>query len=345
MTHRPLVAALCLSLASAGVRAEAKGERVQVGGTGATITASSTLKSSKPGQYAASNLLDGKRDTVWVEGAPGEGWDEWVEVAFDGPVLVEGFVLVPGYGRDEGSFARNIAPAAVDVLADGKQVGSYAIRYWKDSDCKVATDLRVNATPRLVMFSTPVTARRLRLVVTGTAGTPKTRDADLVVSDWIPLVRGVPLPRTAELPGVEDLRKLLAALAAAGKFPQDQLAPKVETSPNLYSMGVYIPPGDLKRLQSTLGADGDDWSLDVFGRVARKGLLDAPVTLIYGQWGAQPDWNGFVIGEQVAKFKTTHGEEMIWSPLLVIGNKVPKLQRAGGALAVAFCHPEELPGL
>src|SRR5690242_3745085 len=149
MTHRPLMAALCLSLASLGVRAEAKGERVQVGGTGATITASSTLKSSKPGQYAASNLLDGKRDTVWAEGAKGDGADEWVEIAFDAPVLVEGFVLVPGYAKSEDLFARNVVPTGVELQADGKSVGFYAVRYWKNMDCKVASDWAVNSSPRL----------------------------------------------------------------------------------------------------------------------------------------------------------------------------------------------------
>lgn len=343
MTHRPLVAALCLSLASAGVRAEAKGERFQVGGTGATISASSTLKSSKPGQYAASNLLDGKRDTVWAEGAKGDGADEWVEVSFDSPVLVEGFVLVPGYAKSEDLFARNVVPAGVELQADGKSVGTYAVRYWKNMDCKIASDWAVNSSPRLVMLSTPVTVRRLRLVMVATEHTPKTRDEDLVVSDWIPLVKGVPLPGTAQLPGVEDVRKLLAGLATSGKFPADQLAPTLETSPNLYSI-AYLSPADVTRLQTALGVGEGPWTLDAFGRAARKGLLDAAVTLQYGPIGAAvPGWSGPVIGEPLQKFRSDRGDRMQWFPLLSLPGKNVKLERAGGALGAGSCDPEELP--
>ena len=343
MTHRPLVAALCLSLASAGVRAEAKGERVQVGGTGATLTASSTLKSSKPGQYAASNLLDGKRDTVWAEGAKGDGADEWVEIAFDVPVAVEGFVLVPGYARSEDQFARNVVPTGVELQADGKSVGRYAVRYWKNMDCKIASDWAVNASPRVVVLSTAVTVRRLRLVVSATDRTPKTRDADLVLTDWIPLIRGVPLPATAQLPGVEDVRKLLVGLSAGGTFPADQLAPKVETSPNLYSI-AYLTPADVTRLRSTLGAAEGPWTLDAFARAGRKGLLDAPVTLQYGPVGAAvPGWSGPVIGEPLQKFQSDHGDRMQWFPLLAFETKTPKLGRAGGALGAGACDPLELP--
>jgi hypothetical protein len=343
MTHRPLVAALCLSLVSAGVRAEAKGERVQVGGAGATLTASSTLKSSKPGQYAASNLLDGKRDTVWAEGAKGDGTDEWVEIAFDSPVVVEGFVLVPGYAKSEDLFARNVVPSGVELQADGKSVGSYAVRYWKNMDCKIASDWAVNSSPRLVMLSTPVTVGRLRLVMVATERTPKTRHDDLVVSDWIPLVRGVPLPGTAQLPGVEDVRKLLAGLVAGGAFPADQLGPKVATSPNVYSI-AYLTPADVTRLQSTLGAGEGPWSLERFVRAGRKGLLDAPVTLQYGPVGAAvPGWNGLAIGDALAKFKSDHGDPMLWFPMLSMSGKESKLAKAGGALGAGSCDPEELP--
>jgi hypothetical protein len=66
--------------------------------TPVSVVASSELP-SKPGYNAARNVIDGKAETWWGEGAPGDGLGEWIEVRWNGATEVREVRLISGYQK------------------------------------------------------------------------------------------------------------------------------------------------------------------------------------------------------------------------------------------------------
>ncbi|MBE0476554.1 MAG: discoidin domain-containing protein [Coriobacteriia bacterium] len=65
----------------------------------ATLGASSVLPPARGFTYVPANLVDGRRDTCWAEGAPGYGVGESVTFDFGGEVTVTRLEVLPGYDK------------------------------------------------------------------------------------------------------------------------------------------------------------------------------------------------------------------------------------------------------
>jgi hypothetical protein len=341
----------CLSAPFHAV-AQQPSDTVKIGERRATVTASSALKSTGPGAYGPAMLFDGKKETAWVEGARGDGAGEWVEVAFDDAVSLEGFLLVPGYARSADVFYKNVVPTQLELLADGKSAGEYTVSYWRDIDCKIAPgEIADNASPRMVVFPRPLTAHRFRLVVKGVERTRKTRDGDLGISEWILLVPGAGLGLPGlPLPGAQAAREALLSVAAGSSLPADRTSPRFKTSPALRTFAA-LTAGDKASLQKSLierGAGEDRWTVEGFLKAARTGLLGAAVTLPYGAGGGPwTQWSGEAIGAPVFRLQGEQGDAMAWIPELSFEGSLTdlKIKSAGGILGSARCDPPDLPGL
>jgi hypothetical protein len=102
-------------------RPRAAGEScARLSSEGAEICASSVLKSQLGFTYGPTNLLDGKLDTGWVEGAAGNGEGEWVLAQFGGMRSVTGLEFLNGYHKNEELFRRNNRVAVLEIqLSNG----------------------------------------------------------------------------------------------------------------------------------------------------------------------------------------------------------------------------------
>lgn len=77
-------------------------------------TATSTLSSQGRHSYGAANAVDGRAETAWCEGAPGNGEGQGLEVEWTGPApspgvtcAVRDYEIVPGYARDAAAYENN----------------------------------------------------------------------------------------------------------------------------------------------------------------------------------------------------------------------------------------------
>lgn len=347
---RILLALACIAI-PLPVGAQPAPATVRIGGRQATVSASSVLKSKEPGAYGPSMLFDGKKETAWVEGAPGDGVGEWVEVAFQEAVSLEGFVLVPGYARSTDTFYKNVVPIRLQLMADDAPVGDYALAYWRDIDCKIAPgEIADNASPRVVVLPRPVAARRFRLVIKSVERTPRTRDADLGISEWVLLVPGTKVDLPAlPLPGLQSTREALVGIAGNGSLPPDRSAPRFKTSPALRTFAA-LTPADKTSLQKNLidrGAAEDRWTVEGFLKAGRSGLVGAPVTLPYGSGGGPwTQWSGEALGAPVFQLKGEQGDALVWFPALAFEGASTdlRIKSAGGVLGSARCDPVDLPG-
>jgi hypothetical protein len=73
-------------------------------------TASSELAPQGNNKYSADRVIDGQLSTAWVEGKPGPGIGEWVEVGFPDFRLVSKIRIFPGYGKSDLAFRSNNRP-------------------------------------------------------------------------------------------------------------------------------------------------------------------------------------------------------------------------------------------
>lgn len=73
---------------------------IQLIGDGAavTATASSHAKEDGDGNYEPGNAVDGLADSMWCEGAEGDGQGEWLEVSFGAPRTISKMTLINGIG-------------------------------------------------------------------------------------------------------------------------------------------------------------------------------------------------------------------------------------------------------
>jgi hypothetical protein len=98
-----------------GVSAHLKRDKEDLEGApnGPFATASSELKAQAGNKYDATQIFDGNVGTAWVEGKPGPGLDEWVEIGFLGEKLVSTVKIFPGYGKSETAFNGNNRPKTI----------------------------------------------------------------------------------------------------------------------------------------------------------------------------------------------------------------------------------------
>src|SRR5262249_31932922 len=148
---------------------------------------------------------------------------------------------------------KNVVPTQLALLADGKPAGDFALAYWRDIDCKIAPGEGAdNASPRMVVFARPLTARRFPLAIQSAEPTRKTRDAALGIPEWVPLSPGPPpeLPGLP-LPGAQAVREVLLAVAAGAGLPAVRTSPRFKTSPALRTFAA-LTAADKNSLQKNL---------------------------------------------------------------------------------------------
>lgn len=85
-------------------------------GNFSTVTASSTLSPQKGIVYEAANVSDANWETVWAEGAKGNGTGEWIEATLEVPKPVQAVGIQGGYQTDETLFAANGRPKRVEII-------------------------------------------------------------------------------------------------------------------------------------------------------------------------------------------------------------------------------------
>ena len=78
-----------------------------------TASASSNRLAVQSNTYYASNTIDGKRSTAWIEGADGAGIGEWIRFDFDREIVLHRILIEPGYFKSAGIWAQNNRLATV----------------------------------------------------------------------------------------------------------------------------------------------------------------------------------------------------------------------------------------
>lgn len=85
-----------------------------------TASASSIRLAVQANTYYASNAIDGKRSTAWIEGADGAGLGEWIRFDFDREIVLHRILWQPGYFKSPQIWAENNRLAGVTAyFSDG----------------------------------------------------------------------------------------------------------------------------------------------------------------------------------------------------------------------------------
>jgi F5/8 type C domain len=85
-----------------------------------TASASSTRLAVQANTYYASNAMDGKRATAWIEGVDGWGEGEWIRFDFDREIVLHRILFQPGYFKSPQIWAENNRLATVTAyFSDG----------------------------------------------------------------------------------------------------------------------------------------------------------------------------------------------------------------------------------
>ena len=85
-----------------------------------TASASSIRLAVQANTYYASNAIDGKRSTAWIEGADGPGLGEWIRFDFDREIVLHRILWQPGYFKSPQIWAENNRLASVTAyFSDG----------------------------------------------------------------------------------------------------------------------------------------------------------------------------------------------------------------------------------
>lgn|ERR1044072_3041656 len=85
-----------------------------------TASASSIRLAVQANTYYASNAMDGKRSTAWIEGAEGWGEGEWIRFDFDREINLHRILWQPGYFKSPQVWAQNNRLARVTAyFSDG----------------------------------------------------------------------------------------------------------------------------------------------------------------------------------------------------------------------------------
>lgn len=85
-----------------------------------TATASSVRLPIQTYTYDAANVIDGRRNTAWVEGVNGPGIGEWIRLDFDREIVIHRMIVQPGYFKSPQIWKENNRVAAVTAtFSDG----------------------------------------------------------------------------------------------------------------------------------------------------------------------------------------------------------------------------------
>lgn len=85
-----------------------------------TASASSIRLAVQANTYYASNAIDGKRATAWIEGADGPGIGEWIRFDFDREINLHRILWQPGYFKSPAIWNQNNRLATVRAeFSDG----------------------------------------------------------------------------------------------------------------------------------------------------------------------------------------------------------------------------------
>ena len=85
-----------------------------------TASASSIRLAVQANTYYASNAIDGKRATAWIEGADGPGIGEWIRFDFDREITLHRILWQPGYFKSPAIWNQNNRLATVSAqFSDG----------------------------------------------------------------------------------------------------------------------------------------------------------------------------------------------------------------------------------
>lgn len=85
-----------------------------------TASASSVRLAVQSNTYYASNAIDGKRSTAWIEGVDGPGIGEWIQFDFDREIVIHRILIQPGYFKSPQIWAQNNRLAVVTAqFSDG----------------------------------------------------------------------------------------------------------------------------------------------------------------------------------------------------------------------------------
>lgn len=85
-----------------------------------TASASSIRLAVQANTYYASNAIDGKRATAWIEGADGPGIGEWLRFDFDREITLHRILWQPGYFKSPAIWNQNNRLATVSAqFSDG----------------------------------------------------------------------------------------------------------------------------------------------------------------------------------------------------------------------------------
>ena len=85
-----------------------------------TASASSIRLAVQANTYYASNAIDGKRTTAWIEGADGPGIGEWIRFDFDREITLHRILWQPGYFKSPAIWNQNNRLATVSAqFSDG----------------------------------------------------------------------------------------------------------------------------------------------------------------------------------------------------------------------------------
>jgi hypothetical protein len=85
-----------------------------------TATASSIRLAVQANTYYASNAMDGKRSTAWIEGVDGVGVGEWIRFDFDREINLHRILWQPGYFKSPQIWNQNNRLASVTAhFSDG----------------------------------------------------------------------------------------------------------------------------------------------------------------------------------------------------------------------------------
>jgi hypothetical protein len=254
-----------------------------VAGKAATVRSSSTLPSKTPGRYSVANLFDGKLDTAWVEGAPGPGNEEWVEIEFDEPAEIDGYLIAPGYGKSRDVFLQNAVPYSVEVRSERRRLGEHDLRYPMDFGC-VWTGEPSSWGPRVVVLENPATVKTLRLVISKGIWSDAMRTLDLAISEFRPILVGQP----AEAAAPDEWKRLvhftteLVRSLRTRAFDRRLLAPNAEVD-DVFEPARNDPKGHGPVLEGSLesvGAAPGRSRIENFETVAGGGYINSAVTIL-----------------------------------------------------------------
>jgi predicted nucleic acid-binding Zn-ribbon protein len=85
-----------------------------------TASASSVRLALQANTYYASNSIDAKRATAWIEGVDGPGLGEWIRFDFDREINLHRILIQPGYFKSPQIWAENNRLASVTAqFSDG----------------------------------------------------------------------------------------------------------------------------------------------------------------------------------------------------------------------------------